>query len=222
MKIPIIFLTALVLFQFPPTLDAQEMNIRTAREKLEELASADDLDDELRQNWLMLKQQSGSLFTLWHDVVRSSESDLLIQTTMVLAGAAPPEKSKELSDLAITLLTQRDATKFPLAIESAIKTLGTIGGAENTELIQQFERHSNGAISLAAQKTLESLRKRQTPFATETPAVKQQPAPKNALDPEITPKAQIDKTASSTPWGIIALSGVVVVGLMMLLLKRRS
>ena len=235
---------------FPLTmLQGQEIDPETARKYIEELSQAVDFeDDRLVENLRLLEVNSKHLFPLWADLVRTSDNDRLIQITMSTARAAPPEKAKELAGLAETLLTKRDAAKFPLAVESAIKTMGAVGGAESQELIQRFASHPNPAIRLAAQKTLESLLNRQPPSAIQVPAVKLPPV-KPPLSTTKNPEAAISPTpseeptssapelvATSTPTIVhetksapsgfpivpVVLGGVLIVGIVLYLLRRKS
>lgn len=219
------FIGLVGLFIFSVMASAQAPDQSQAREQLLEIAHAVDLEDErLTGNWERLKQHSEELFPVWVELIQASNEDRVLEFSLLTAESASATKAKELIDLAVQLLGRIDSTLFPLATQSALHTLAEFGDKSHVSNVQRFVNHPNIMIQSAAKKALQALTDSPTQTPKSTLPSSTQTSRPSSSKPSTTNQtgAAINAPASSTPWSVVAVVIVAAIGLLWLLLKRRS
>lgn len=219
------FIGLVTVFLLPLIGRSQVPERSQSREQILEIARAFDLEDErLNMNWERLKQHSEELFPMWVELIQTSNEDRVLEFSLLTADSASPTQGRELTSLATHLLGRIDPTLFPLATQSALRTIGKSGATSDLPTVQRYLTNPNVLIQSAAKKAIQALA--DSPAKTPRSTLPLLPRTVQSNSSKQTNPRQdetfINVPVTPIPWGIIIGLIVAAMALLAFLRKRRS
>lgn len=132
------------------------------RQKITVFAHSTDFDDKKQaEQFENLMKESLRNFPLFLEILRNSDDDRVLYVTLTVASTASGTHRKDITDIAVQLLTNRDSKSFPLTAQTALQTLGTLGTSEHISLVKHFESDPNTLVRSAAKTAVNELENRE-------------------------------------------------------------